>query len=74
MYKFQARWKEELVCSGPMGEFILDLPMGILTVCIPDKNVWDAKFPGFDFDDFKRQVEAWALNNNAKLEYGGSIY
>lgn len=74
MYKFQARWKEELVCVGPMGEFILDFFMGIPTVCIPDQNVWDAKYPGFDYKDFKRQVEAWSVRNNAKLEYGGNIY
>jgi hypothetical protein len=57
-----------------MGEFILDFYMGILTVSIPDQNVWDAKYPGFDYEDFKLQVEAWAARNNAKLEYGGKIY
>ena len=74
MYKFQARRKEELVCVGPVGEFIPDFFRGIPTVSIPDQNLWDAKYPGFNYEDFKPQVEAWAARNDAKIEYGGGIY
>src|SRR4030095_3513633 len=32
---FRARWKEELVCTGPGGTFVLELPMGRLSAFLP---------------------------------------
>ena len=34
LFRFHPRWKEELVCTGPGGSFILELPMGELCAMI----------------------------------------
>lgn len=44
-FKFQPRWKEELVCTGPGGSFVLELPMGILSAYLPTEEVWRDKGP-----------------------------
>ena len=44
-FTFQARWKEELVCTGPGGSFILELPMGVLSAYLPTEESWKEKTP-----------------------------
>jgi len=45
MFEFQPRWKEELVCTGPGGTFVLELPMGVLSAYLPTEAVWQEKAP-----------------------------
>lgn len=39
-FTFQPRWKEELVCSCTLGEFVLEMPMGVPSVYIPTEPAW----------------------------------
>jgi hypothetical protein len=45
VFTFERRWKEDVVCSGPSGSFILELPMGILSAYLPTETGWPAKSP-----------------------------
>lgn len=38
VFEFKARWKEELVCTGPHGSFVLELAMGRLTAYLSPKR------------------------------------
>lgn len=69
-FKFQARWKEELICTGPGGSFVLELPMGILSVYLPTENVWCTKAPEWARDLWpvlKTELEAWCIENKARF-------
>lgn len=69
-FEFQARWKEELVCTGPGGNVILELPMGILSAYLPTEEVWRTKAPGWArglWPVLKEELEAWCIKNKAKL-------
>ena len=70
-FTFQPRWKEELVCTGPGGSFILYLPMGVLTVCLPTEDSWTRCAPEWArslWPRFKQELEAWCEVNDALLE------
>ena len=70
IFKFQPRWKEELVVTGPGGQFILDLAMGILTACLPTEEVWHHKAPVWAQDYWPQlhcQLKSWCAQNNAEL-------
>jgi hypothetical protein len=45
IFKFEPRWKEELVCSGPGGSFVLEMPMGKLTVLLLTEDEWISRGP-----------------------------
>jgi hypothetical protein len=67
-FAFHPRWKEELVCTGPGGSFILELPMGILTACLPTQDAWQRKAPPWARDlwpQLKAELEDWCRANNA---------
>ena len=69
-FKFQPRWKEELVVSGPGGSFILELPMGVLSACLPTENIWVGKAPVWAkglWPVIKEELEVWCKENNAKF-------
>ena len=55
-FKFQSRWKEELVVTGRDGSFVLEHPMGNPTVYLPTE------------DEFRRRAPAWALGQWAALK------
>jgi len=42
---FQPRWKEELVCSCELGSFVVEMPMGVLSVDFPDEENWLTQAP-----------------------------
>ena len=70
VFRFQARWKEELVCTGPGGSFVLELPMGILSAYLPTEEVWRQKSPPWARDlwpALRRELEVWCEQNKAKL-------
>jgi len=70
-FRFTARWKEELVVTGPGGSFILELPMGILTARLPTEQAWPTVAPNWAVDLWpvlKTELEQWCRANDAGLE------
>jgi len=70
MFTFQPRWKEELVVTGPGGQFVLELPMGILSAYLPTESAWQEKAPDWAKDSYsqlKSELEAWCSENKAKF-------
>jgi len=69
-FTFQPWWKEELVCTGPGGSFVLELPMGILSAYLPTEEVWKRAAPAWAHElwpDLKSELEAWCKKHNAKF-------
>jgi hypothetical protein len=69
-FKFKARWKEELAITGSGGEFVLELPMGVLSAYLPTEDVWQQKAPPWAHDLWPTlliELEQWCAENNAKL-------
>lgn len=69
-FKFQPRWKEELVVSGEGGQFILELPMGILSAHLPTEATWKSKSPDWakdHYSELRAELEEWCIRNNAKF-------
>ena len=69
-FKFQARWKEELVCTGPGGTFVLELPMGVLSAYLPTEDVWKQKAPQWAkelWPTLRTELEAWCSANKAQF-------
>lgn len=70
-FRFTPRWKEELVVAGPGGSFILALPMGVLTACLPTEQAWPTVAPAWAIDLWpvlKPELERWCAANGAGLE------
>lgn len=70
MFTFRTRWKEELVCKGPGGSFVLELPMGILSAYLPTESAWQQKSPEWSKDLWpilRKELEAWCRKNDAKF-------
>ena len=68
--RFLPRWKEELVVTAPGGKFILDLPMGIFSACLPTQAAWRRKAPPWAQDlwpQLRAELEVWCRQNNAKF-------
>ncbi|TBR40404.1 MULTISPECIES: hypothetical protein [Dyella] len=69
-FKFQPRWKEELVCSGPGGSFVLELPMGVLTAYLPSEDAWRDKAPEWAkglWLALHDELKDWCLRNKANF-------
>jgi len=69
-FKFQARWKEELVVTGDSGQFVLELPMGVLSAFLPTELAWKSKSPEWarnQYTKLKLELEEWCKENKAKL-------
>ena len=69
-FKFQPRWKEELVVTGPGGSFILELPMGIFSAYLPTESAWNKKAPSWAkelYPELKQELETWCKENKAKF-------
>jgi hypothetical protein len=78
-FKFQPRWKEELVCTGPGGSFLLELPMGILSAYLPTEAVWLEKAPSWAsalWPVLSSELEAWCIENKARfiIDASASVY
>jgi hypothetical protein len=69
-FSFRPRWKEELVCEGPGGSFVLELPMGVLSAYLPTEEAWQQKSPTWARDLWpvlRTELEAWCRVNNARF-------
>ena len=70
MFTFGPRWREELVCTGPGGTFILELPMGVLSAYLPTEEAWQRKAPEWArklWPVLKTELEEWCRVNHAKF-------
>ncbi len=69
-FKFQPRWKEELVVTGPGGSFILELPMGVLSAYLPTESAWKKKAPNWAkelYPELKQELESWCKESKAEF-------
>ena len=78
-FTFQPRWKEELVCTGPGGSFVLELPMGILSAYLPTEEAWKRKAPAWACDlwpELKTELEAWCRANHDQfyIDASAAVY
>lgn len=70
VFEFEPRWKEELVCTGPGGVFVLELPMGVLSAYLPTEEKWQTRGPSWARDlwpTLKAELEGWCQRNGAKF-------
>ena len=70
IFKFEPRWKEELVVTGFGGSFILELPMGEFSAYLPTQTAWERKAPTWAKDlwpQLKQELEAWCVKNKAQF-------
>ncbi|WP_282244375.1 hypothetical protein [Stenotrophomonas sp. PS02300] len=70
VFEFSGRWKEELVCTGPGGSFVLELPMGILTAYLPTEDAFKRTAPTWAEDlwpQLRDELEQWCVANKAQL-------
>ncbi len=70
VFEFRARWKEELVCTGPGGTFVLELPMGILTVYLPTEDAFKRAAPSWTehlWPELRIELAQWCVTNKAQL-------
>ena len=77
--QFNAKWKEELVCSTDHGEFSLDLTMGKLTVYFPDEAGFNSSAPKWaigHWQEIHDALKAWCESASIPLviEPGGDVY
>jgi hypothetical protein len=69
-FKFQPRWKEELVVAAPKGKFVLEMPMGEYSAYLPPLHVWQDIGPEWARDLWPilhAELEAWCKTNGAEL-------
>lgn len=68
--KFRARWKEELVCTSRLGSFVLEMPMGILSVYFPTEDAWRERAPDWaapHWAEILSELEAWCAASEIPL-------
>ena len=61
-FRFEPRWKEELVCSCSLGSFLLEMPMGVVSVCLPSETTWLRSSPDWakpHWEAFRTQLREW---------------
>jgi hypothetical protein len=67
-FDFAPRWKEELVCTGPGGSFILEFPMGVPSAYLPTEEEWARRSPVWAKDLWpvlRAELEQWCKENKA---------
>ncbi len=77
VFAFQPRWKEELVCSCARGSFILEMPMGVVTVYVPTAERWPAVAPAWaaaDWAAFHRQLSDWCQSHRIPLHVDATAH
>jgi hypothetical protein len=78
-FRFMPRWKEELVVTGPGGQFILTFWMGIPTVCLAPWAEWQSSAPEWArplWTQLYEELAGWCRENGATLEVaaGSGVY
>jgi hypothetical protein len=70
VFHFKSRWKEELVVVGPGGSFVLEHPMGVLSVYLPTEEVWPTVAPSWAshlWTVLRDELEVWCTERNIVL-------
>jgi hypothetical protein len=70
VFSFCPRWKEELVCSCPLGRFVLEMPMGITSVYLPTEESWQSVAPEWarpHWNELHGQLSAWCARQHYPL-------
>jgi hypothetical protein len=71
LFRFDLRWKEEMVVTGPGGQFTLYFPMGNPTAVLPTEEAWPRLAPAWAIDlwpELKAELEQWCAANKVRLE------
>jgi hypothetical protein len=74
-FTFQSRWKEELVCSCPLGKLVLEMPMGVPSVYMPTEQVWKDSAPAWAspyWQALHAQLAKWCTDHGFPLYVDGS--
>jgi hypothetical protein len=61
-FMFEPRWKEELVCSCGLGSFVLEMPMGTISVLLPTQSLWEQNAPTWarpHWEALRTQLAKW---------------
>ena len=69
-FEFKGRWKEELVCSSSQGSFVLEMPMGVVSVFLPTAEQWPLVAPDWaksHWGELHMQLSAWCTAANIPL-------
>ena len=64
-FEFEPRWKEELVCSCEFGSFILEMPMGVISVYLPTQPEWEQRAPVWvrpHWEALRTQLSEWCAH------------
>jgi hypothetical protein len=70
IFTFQSRWKEELVCTCALGSFVLEMPMGVLSVYFPTESAWRHNAPSWaraHWAGIQKQLDQWCRQNKIPL-------
>lgn len=70
IFRFEPRWKEEVVCTAPGGSLVLELPVGVLTACLPTDEEWRKRAPAWArglWRELKGELEARCEANDAQF-------
>ena len=68
-FRFEGRWKEELVVTGPAGRFVLQLVAGV--VYLPPQAAWRDLAPAWAIDlwpTLRAELETWVATRHWRLE------
>ncbi len=69
-FRFQPRWKEELVVTGSGGTFVLELAMGVYSAYLPTQKAWNKKAPEWArhlWPILKSELGDWCVKNKAEF-------
>jgi len=72
-FRFQPRWKEELVCSCDLGSFVITMPMGVVSVDFPTEDTWEREAPVWAkpyWETVRTQLAAWCDSQKIPLYVG----
>lgn len=77
IYRFQPRWKEELICTTTEGAFILVFAMGIPTVYLPSQNHWPSVAPPWaksHWQILNAQLSQWCAQHQTEFIIDDNAY
>lgn len=76
-FEFKPMWKEELVCTCALGSFVLDMPMGVISVYLPTKEHWKEVAPALAlelWDALSQQLKEWCEKQKIPLHLDATDY
>lgn len=74
-FVFEPRWKEELVCSCELGSFVLEMPMGTVSVLLPTQPLWEQNAPAWarpHWEALRTQLAEWCARYRYPLHIDAS--